>query len=104
MAQIVWSQRSLNHLEEIAEFIALDSPDFAAAFVTRIIDAIDRAALFPRLGRQVPEFEDDMLREIIFQNYRIVYRIDGDRLGVVAVRHAAMDLRAELERPHWDLR
>jgi plasmid stabilization system protein ParE len=69
----------------------------------RIFDAIDRAALFPRLGRQVPEFEDEMLREIIFQNYRIVYRIDGERIGVVAVRHAEMDMRAEIERSQWDL-
>jgi plasmid stabilization system protein ParE len=44
-----------------------------------------------------------MLREIIFQNYRIVYRIDGERIGVVAVRHTAMDMRAEIERSQWDL-
>ena len=103
MAEIVWTERALNSLVEIARFIAQDSPEFARAFVARIVEAVDRIALFPRLGRQVPEFADETLREVIFQNYRIVYRIDGDRVGVVIVRHAAMNLPADVGQPPWSL-
>lgn len=103
MAQVVWTERALNSLVEIARFIAQDSPDFAPAFVARIVEAVDRVALFPRLGRQVPEFGDETLREVIFQNYRIVYRIDGDRVGVVVVRHGAMNLPVDVARSPWNL-
>lgn len=103
MAQVVWTERALNSLVEIAQFIARDSPEFAPAFVARIVQAVDRVAFFPLLGRQVPEFGDETLREVIFQNYRIVYRIDGDSVGVVVVRHGAMHLPADLAQSPWNL-
>ncbi len=61
MAEVVWAESALTNLIEIAEFIGRDSPTYAPAFVARIIDAVDRVALFPRLGRRVPEFGDDLL-------------------------------------------
>ena len=103
MAQVVWTESALTNLAEIAGYIAQDSPAFASAFVARIIEAVDRVALFPRLGRQVPEFGDESLREVVFQNYRIVYRIAGDRIGVVAVRHGAMLLPDDLGKQPWNL-
>ncbi len=103
MAEVVWAESALTNLIEIAEFIGRDSPTYASAFVARIIDAVDRAALFPRLGRRVPEFGDDLLREMIFQNYRIVYRIDGDVIGIAAVRHGAMLLPEDLPGLPWNL-
>lgn len=103
MAQVVWTESALTDLVEIAGFIAQDSPAFASAFVARIIEAVDRVALFPRLGRRVPEFGDENLREVVFQNYRIVYAVRGDRIGVVTVRHAAMLLPDDLGKQTWNL-
>ncbi len=34
----------------------------------------------PRIGRIVPEFENDRIRELIQGKYRIVYRIVNDEL------------------------
>jgi hypothetical protein len=33
---------------------------------------------FPELGRIVPEYRNDCIREIIFRSYRIVYRVNHD--------------------------
>lgn len=60
-------------------------------------------ALFPRPRKAGSEFGDETLREVIFQNYRIVYCIDGDRVGVVVVRHGAMHLPADVARSPWNL-
>jgi plasmid stabilization system protein ParE len=46
------------------------------------------------MGRRVPEFHgDDSMREVIFQNYRIVYRIVASDVRILTVRHSAMDPR-----------
>lgn len=103
MAHVVWTDRALNNLEDIALHIADDSPLYARAFVVRIVGAVERLSRLPRQGRTVPEFGDETLRELIFQNYRVVYRIDGDRVGIVAVRHGAMRLPPDLQRQSWDL-
>ena len=103
MAHVVWTDRALNNLVEIAPHIAEGSPQYAIAFVGRIVSAAEHLPQFPRQERVVPEFGHETLRELVFQNYRIVYRIDGDRIGIVAVGHGAMRLPADLQRPPWDL-
>jgi toxin ParE1/3/4 len=47
-------------------------------------------AQFPELGRVVPEFGDDFIREIIVRSYRIVYRLDHSKhlIGVIRFWHA----------------
>ncbi len=52
----------------------------------------------PRSGRTVPEAgHKDAIREVIFQGYRIIYRIkDEQLLQIVTVLHGARDL-ADME-------
>ena len=40
---------------------------------------------YPRIGRAVPGFGREDLRDVIHQNYRIVYRVLADRIDVLAV-------------------
>jgi plasmid stabilization system protein ParE len=47
-----------------------------------MLAAIDRLEAFPQLGRVVPEYHHEDLRELIERPYRIVYRI---RPGAVIV-------------------
>ena len=79
-----WSNRATNDLATIADFISKDSPGRARKYVQRLIDCAKQAARFPHSGRVVPEFRDAKLREIIVDNYRIVYQInDKNRLVTV---------------------
>lgn len=57
---------------------------------------MEPAASFPRIGRIVPEFGSEDLRELIVDNFRIVYEIDGETLRVLSVFHAAMDMASRL--------
>lgn len=44
----------------------------------------------PRIGRVVPEFENDNLRELIESGYRIIYRIEiGDVIQIVRLQHGS---------------
>ncbi|MHB8377339.1 MAG: type II toxin-antitoxin system RelE/ParE family toxin [Dehalococcoidia bacterium] len=103
MARVVWSDEALESLEAIADQIGETSPAYASLFVRRAFDAAALVEDFPRLGRVVPEFGHDTLREIIFQNYRIVYRVGPVDVDVLTVVHGAMDLSARADERTWRL-
>lgn len=88
-ATLNWSQRAMRDLDGIYNYIANDSPRYALLTVERIRQAIQSVCRFPQSGRQVPGIDDDTLRQVFWRHYRIVYRIEGDRLFVVTVVHGA---------------
>jgi addiction module RelE/StbE family toxin len=103
VAKIRWTVGARRDLYEIINYIAEDSPAYAIDFAERTISAIDRLEAFPKLGRIVPEYEDVSVRELIVGNYRVVYRIQGKRIGIVAIAHASRDLLRKLSSAPWDL-
>jgi len=42
---------------------------------------------FPESGRIGPETANKTIRELIYGNYRIIYRLEEKRLSVLTVRH-----------------
>lgn len=93
MVEISWSISALNDLEEIAEFIASDSEAAARNYVTSIYTKVNLLSLQPRLGRFVPEFGIEHIREIIFEKYRLVYRLNFlGNVEILMIHHAARDL------------
>ena len=89
MAKIIWSPKAASNLGEICDFIANDSEYYAHIFAQRIISEIERIPNFPKAGRVVPEYQHENLREKIFQNYRIVYRIKPGIIEIAAIVHGA---------------
>lgn len=89
MAELTWSPRSVADLAEICEYISRDSVHYSRLFAQRVIAAVESLAYFPELGRTVPEYQRPDLRELIFQNYRIVYRVRTDSVEIAAVVHSA---------------
>lgn len=91
-APIWWARRARRDLYQIGDFIARDKPEAAARWVNRIQDAVERVAGFPRSGRLVPEIERDDIREVILENYRIVYQIRDDGIIILTVFESHMRL------------
>jgi plasmid stabilization system protein ParE len=103
VARLSWSLVALDNLEDITVHLAEDSPAYAAAFTQRVFEASDRLKEFPELGRIVPEYDRRDLRELIFQGYRILYRIDGDDVRIVVIVHGSRDLKRLLPAEPWNL-
>ena len=89
--KIVFSDPSIEDLENIVRFIGRDNPQVAAQFGAKLIQSVRHLASFPRLGRVVPEKNDESIREIILKPYRIFYRVKDDSQTVEIARfwHAA---------------
>jgi len=87
-----WSQRALTDLEGIAEYIATDSPTYAANVVKKILNQVRLLAQFPRAGRIVPEFDDENVRELIVYSYRVIYRLQENEIVVAAIIHGKRNI------------
>ncbi len=88
MARINWSDQALDDLDAICDFIARDAPRYAQVFANRVFESVERLELFPKSGRIVPELQLETIREIIFGNYRIVYRLKQKEVEILTVFHA----------------
>ena len=84
---IVWSPRAIEHLAHLREYIARDNPNAANRFASALLEAVERLAELPNLGRSGRVAGT---RELVVPGtpYIIPYRLRGDRLEVVAVFHA----------------
>jgi len=89
MAEIRWTPQAADDLEAIADFISQDSTHYACLFVGNVLDAAQRLENYPRSGRIVPESNDPIIREIIFGNYRIVYRVKPEIVEILTVYHGS---------------
>ncbi len=87
--RIIWSPGAVSHFEDLCNYIEKDSKYYAILFAKRINIVVKALAKFPMSGRIVPEYDDENLREKIYENYRIVYRIKGKTVEVVAICHGA---------------
>jgi toxin ParE1/3/4 len=57
---------------------------------------------FPRLGRVAPEADEETIRELLYQNYRIIYRIKNELIEVLTVIHGRRDL-GSFEPAPWEV-
>jgi|APFre7841882590_1041340.scaffolds.fasta_scaffold17723_3 plasmid stabilization system protein ParE len=90
--KIKWSPRAASNLEEICNYIVKDSEYYSILFAKKITNIVKAIPQFPKSGRIVPEYKDENLREKIYGNYRIVYRLKVDIVEIVAICHGARSL------------
>jgi len=90
--KIIWSPEAVADLTEIRDYVARDSEAYAAALVERILFSIDRLSDFPNLGQRVPELDDDFIRQLIVDRYRVIYRVRAQSVDLAAIVHGARDL------------
>ncbi len=84
-----WSAAALADLDRFAAFLHEHFPELAGIVAEAIIDRVALLAENPRLGR--PIAGNDAYREVVLRvlkvPYVFQYRIDGERLVILRVRH-----------------
>ena len=89
MAEITWSPQAVKDVEAIRDYISRDSPRYGVLVAQRIVAVVERLGRFPESGRVVPEFGDPSLREVLWRDYRIVYRWSPTAVDIVTVFHGS---------------
>ena len=83
---VTFSESAVADLEDVRHWYTEQGvPDVGARLVAGVIERVEQISAFPESGRVVPEFETPWLRELIYPPFRIVYRIDEDRVRVVRI-------------------
>jgi len=85
--KILWTKAAKSDIKLIKNYISNDSINYANFMVDRILTNISRLATFPESGRYVPEFEDNRIRELIVNPYRIIYLIKDDTVFILTIVH-----------------
>jgi len=93
MVRINWTKQARDDLKGIADFIALDSLKYAKLQIVRIKSRTQILKKQVRIGKITPEINNPDIRELIEGNYRIVYKIESEKLiSILTIHHSARDL------------
>ena len=95
--EVVWADCAWQDLEQAADYIARDSPSYAGTLIRLAREAARSLREMSERGRVVPELEDSQIRELFVARYRLIYRVEADRVQILAFVHGARDFLA-----FWD--
>ncbi|MCA9440888.1 MAG: type II toxin-antitoxin system RelE/ParE family toxin [Candidatus Omnitrophica bacterium] len=93
MAKVIWTDRALIDLDEIADYIAIDRQGAAERLVQRIFERVEGLAEFPESGRVPPELEGSHFREVIVDPCRVFYRFKGKSIYILYIMRGERELR-----------
>ncbi|MDP2646828.1 MAG: type II toxin-antitoxin system RelE/ParE family toxin [Desulfobacterales bacterium] len=85
--RIIWSPLAVGRASEITDYIAQDKASAAKKWVDTVFSKVEQLKSSPEIGRIVPEINDSQFREIIYGNYRIIYRIENKQISILTIRH-----------------
>lgn len=94
--EVIWTKNAQFDLESIIEYIKIDSVTIAKKIFFEIKKECENLHYFPERKRVVPELQQigiSKYREIIYEKYRIIFKIDNSKIYVLLV----VDSRRNLE-------
>lgn len=74
---ITLSPRFYNELEQITDFIAIDSPHNAIKFYDALLVTINQVSESPFQYRKRASTNDESIRELIFKGYVVIFKINN---------------------------
>jgi len=83
--------RALQDLRDIRDYIARRNPDNAAIYLEKILDAFDVIEASPHAYGKAAEdrLVPYALHQFVLRPYRVLYRVEGNVVQILHVRHGA---------------
>jgi toxin ParE1/3/4 len=90
---IVWSAPARQDLEHIYSYLRFRTQDrdLARRHVRRIVEAVAPLATMPHLGKASTVSPERNYRELVFETYRVYYRVEARTVYVVRVWDSRRD-------------
>jgi plasmid stabilization system protein ParE len=93
---VIWSEPAKADLRSIHDFIGHDSSHYAKKVTEDITAKTDILDDLPRMGRVVPELNNEHIRELSLYSYRILYEIKDQDVFVLGVVHKRQDFQPQM--------
>jgi plasmid stabilization system protein ParE len=91
MVDLKWTPQALADVQRLHRFLADKSPDAAIRAVQAIRAGVTILGSYPQIGHPAEDM-DPAYREWLIRfgqsGYLVLYRLDGDAVVLLAVRHA----------------
>lgn len=90
MVQINWTDDAKDDLNNIFQFISKESEYYAELTIVKILERVDMLYNNVNIGKIIREKQDSKFREILYKQYRVMYKVIGEnRVDILNVFHAA---------------
>lgn len=90
MMRLVYSERSLEDIESLLDFIARDKSGAASAFGEGLIAACELIAKNPGIGERRDDIAPN-LKRFSYRGYSIFFRVSENSVRIQRVLHGARD-------------
>jgi len=87
--KLSWTDDAKAELRELYLKIAHHDKPAAQRLVSRLRDLARGLQDHPKIGREVPEYEVQNVRERIYGNYRLIYLLSHRGIEIIAIWHSA---------------
>lgn len=90
MPRLIWTPHALADVQRLYRFLGPNDADAAQRAVAAIRAGVRTLAQQPRIGRPVEDMDPEYREKLIaFGNsgYVALYRIEGETVAILAVRH-----------------
>jgi len=93
MVEIQFHPIAIEDIKDLYDYFSKSSLQYADSFVEGLFNHIEDLRSFPEMGKKYPE--NEIYRQIIYQNYRILYKynIEEDKIIIMIVVHCSRQLR-----------
>ena len=89
--------KALADIDNIGEYHGKYSKNQTKKLIQGFFDSAQLLEKFPFMGRILDEIGEIEVRELIYQNYRVVYHVfDDDNIDIITIQHTLRDLRRHL--------
>ena len=96
MVRLNWHNDAKSDILQIYNYIYRNSIYYAVKTVNGITDLVCHLEISPYMGRKIPEFNEENNRELIYKSYRIMYRIESNKIVIHRIWHSARLLPQKL--------
>ena len=93
MAEIRWTEEAAQWLQDIFEYISVDSPDAAEKVISSIFEKAQVLIEHPEIGHKYQTVSGRNVRILLYGHYRITYLIkeSGD-INILGIFHGSLDI------------
>ncbi len=93
MVKVKWTKQAIQDIYSIREYYLPLSTKFATKVTDQIFSKERLLASFPTVGRVVPELNNESVKEIIYNQFRIIYVVlDNELIHIIAVHSSSKPL------------
>lgn len=92
--KVVWSDFAISNLNEISSYYTKkESIELSKNIIKEILTATKSLSLFPNVGRIVPEYDDNSIREIFIYKFKIIYEIKINKIEILFIAHMSKNFK-----------